>query len=343
MKIAVLALSLLAAPAYAQVCPVGAPDDTAAIQSAVNAQGYVKLEYGRTYCLNARTGVRIPSDRTLDLTGATVGIFPGCTQHCKAFETVPGSSNVRVIGGTIIGDLTPAVGFSIGFRGDSVTGLVIEGTTFKQWRIDGIWLGGNLGTNDARISGVVSEEFGRNGLSIVNGARITVERSLFRNALQPSILGAGIDVEPNPGDRVTNLTIVDSEASWCVVGFYLHAGRGYQGYGFKLLNSRAWHNSKYGIILNSTQHAALLDNHVVASPVSGQPAPVGIAIGATGPITADDVIHWGNRVEGTARAVVIAGIKDSYIAHNELGIGAQQIVAPSATVPGMAGLMLFTP
>lgn len=335
---------LLTAPAYAQVCPVGAHDDTADIQAAVNDQAMVFFEPGRTYCLNARTGVRIPSNRIISLADATVGIFQGCTVNCKAFETIPGSSNIRVVGGTIVGDLTPATGFSIGFRGDSVTGLVIEGTTFRQWRYDGIWLGGNgNGTQDARISGVTVEEFGRNGLSIVNGARITVERSLFRNALQPTLLGAGIDVEPNPGDRVSGLTIVDCEASSCVVGYYLHAGRGNQGQGFFLINSRALNNAKYGVILNSTKHAMLFDNHVVATTVPGQPVPIGISIGATGAITADDITVTGNRIEGTARAMVLAGITGSKVGPNDLGIGTMQIVAPSATVPGMNGLMLFTP
>jgi hypothetical protein len=347
-----IALSLLAAPAYAQVCPVGAPDDTAAIQLAVNAQSYVKLEYGRTYCLNARTGVRIPSDRTLDLTGATVGIFPGCTQHCKAFETVPGSSNVRVIGGTVIGDLAIAAGFSIGARIDSATNSELEGVTFRDWRTDAVWIGGNGGSHNVRLFRVNVDGFGRNGISIVDGSNFLLDQIHCKRALG-SNPGACVDSEANPpDDQVEGLTILNSLFEDARVGLYLHAGKGQQQRNLVVIGNIVRNCYLNGIILNSTSRAFLLNNRVEAVTVSGQPLPQGITIGvtmpttgsfSTAPIWAEDITVAGNTVTGTSRALVLAGISRSKVGPNDLGNGLQQIVSPGPNVPGMAGLMLFTP
>jgi hypothetical protein len=322
----------------------GGVDETASIQAAVDAGTPVNFA-PRLHCINARLGIRIPSDRELRLNGATIGILPGCVTNCKAMETIPGSQNVRLVGpGLVLGDLTPAVGFSIGFRGDSVTGLELERVHFRNWRTDGIWLGGNLGTHTYRLDKVLVEDFGRNGLSIVNGSLGVVQRYECRRSNPGANPGACIDVEPNPGDRVTHLTIMDSLVEDAVVGYYLHAGRGFQGYGIKLLNSIARNCSRYGVILNSTAHAFILDNQVFAPAAqSGQPIPVGISVGATAAITADDVTISGNRVEGTTRSAILAGVKDTRVIGNAWIGGSMATVQPSATVPATAGIQFWVP
>jgi hypothetical protein len=366
MKLASLPLlALLVAPiSDAQVCQSGSPDETASIQAAVDASPLVLFE-PRVYCVNARTGVRLPSERTLRLNGATVGVLPGCVQHCKAFETVPGSSNVRVQDGVIEGDLAPAVGFSIGFRADSVTGLELENLTFRRWRTDGVWLGGNLGTHDARLYRVTVEDFGRNGVSIVNGSRFVVERSVFRRSNPGANPGAGIDVEPNPGDLVQHLTILDSLAEDVTVGFYLHSGRGRQGYGFRLLSSVVRNASRYGVILNSTQHATIDGVEVYAAEPSkpGEPAarlmswegedflaapvPIGIAVGATliagqAPILAQGVTVSASRIE-SPRPLLLAGAENVKVFGNMFVGGSMLTVAPGPGVAAVGGIQFYVP
>ncbi|HKQ02669.1 MAG TPA: right-handed parallel beta-helix repeat-containing protein [Actinomycetes bacterium] len=361
-----LAILALVLPSGAQVCPPGSPDDTAAIQSAVDLSPTVQFE-ARYYCVDARRGVRIPSERMLNLNGATVGILPGCTVNCKAFETVPGSAGVKLRGpGTIVGDLTPAPGFSIGFRGDSVSGLEIVDVTFRSWRYDGIWLGGNLGTHDAEIRNVTVEDFGRNGLSIVNGSGFTVDRFAGRRSTPATLLGAAVDVEGNPGDQVLDVTITNSLAEDVVIGFYMHAGHGRQGYGWKITNSVVRNFARYGVIFNSSAHGFILDNRLYA-PTPNSPAvavnegalralrhlqaydkaaafvPVGISVGATGAITANDVTLAGNRVEGTPRSAILAGVVHPRVFGNAWVSGSLATVAPSATIPATDGVQLYVP
>jgi hypothetical protein len=356
----VIALGFLwSTVAWAQNPCAGMPDETASIQAAVNAGSPVNFE-PRLYCVRANTGIRIPSDRTLKGNGATVGILPGCVTSCKAFETVPGSSNVRLENMTVVGDLSPAVGFSIGFRGDSVTNLEVDRVTFRAWRYDGIWLGGNLGTHDARITNVTVEDFGRNGLSIVNGSGFTVDRFTARRSTPVTLLGAGVDVENNPGDLVRDVTITDSLVEDAVVGYYLHGPKG-QAWGIRLITSEARRCSRYGVILNATAHSILLDNYVLAPPAAAPgekvhrltawetekdlvaPIPVGISVGASGLITADDVIVAGNRVEGTTRSAILAGVKDTKVLGNAWVGGSLATVAPSSTVPATAGIQISVP
>jgi hypothetical protein len=349
----VLLFSLLAVPVSGQVCTSESPDETTAIQAAVVAGSPVNFE-PRLYCVDARMGIRIPSDRTLRLNGATIGIKPGCTQHCKAFETVPGAQNVRIVGpGTVVGDLTLAVGFSIGLRVDSAVHFEMERVTFVDWRTDSIWAGGNGGSHNVRLYRVSVDGFGRNGISVVDGTGFVLDEVHCKRSLGNNP-GACVDAEANPpDDQVIGLTIVNGLFEDARIGLYLHSGKGQQMQNVRVIGNTIRNNYLYGIILNSTRHAFLLDNVVeVPAQTPGQPIPVGISVGvtmptpgsfSTSPIWAEDVVVSGNTVTGTSRALVLAGVTGSKIGPNTFVGGTQQIVAPAPGLAGMAGLMLFTP
>lgn len=347
---AVAALLACALPISAQVCTSASPDETAPIQAAINAGSPINFE-PRLYCVNARQGVRIPSDRILKGNGATIGILPGCATNCKAFETIPGSSRVRLENMTVVGDLSPAVGFSIGIRADSVSGFELESVTLRDWRTDAIWQGGNLGTHDSRLSKITVDGFGRNGLSIVNGSDFVVERYSCKRAVQivagtPANPGACIDIEPNSGDRVTDAVIIDSMADDAEIGFYLHAGHGFQNIGVSLINSESRNGKRYGIVLNSTLNGYILGNRVFAPPpMPGKPIPVGISVGGTfipgtPGILAENITIAGNHVEGTTRYGILAGVKNIYLIGND---GAFLPVQPVAGTPATQGIQVTVP
>jgi hypothetical protein len=293
----------------------GVTDDTASIQAAITdaaAGDVIHFPPGRKYMVNGMKGINIPSDRELALAGATVAIFPGATPTAKAFQTVPGSKNVRFVGGIIEGDMSPVPsgGWRIGLRGDSVAGMTVVGSIFRNWKTDGVWIGGNTPSTLVRLDSVVCEEFGRNGLSVVNASGVEIARCHFGHCPEGASPGAGVDVEPNPGERVVDLSLYECLAYDVEVGFYLQPGRGTPGESYRVYACKVEGGRKYGIICNSVIDAAIIDCRVeMPAAVEGQNLPVGISIGgATAETRARDVLLSNNHVTGGTRCFIFAGI-----------------------------------
>jgi len=310
-----LGLLLLTLPVLGQSpCPTGSPDQTAAVQAAIDTQGTVTLG-PRVVCLNARTGVRLPSGSHVRLAGAMVGVLPGCSTSCKAFETVPGSNTVHIEGpGEIVGDLAPATGLAIGVRVDSVDGFLMERVAFRDWRYDGFWVGGNLGSHNVVISEVSSRNFGRNGGSVVNGSDIDILGSVFEDSGSPTLLGAGLDIETNPGDSIARVLIARCTFARNVIGLYTHrpSNGGVEVSDVTVVGSTFLDNSSYQAIFNSVQKL-----EVAGNSFSG--GPRGVSIGSlTEAARAFKVNFVGNVVSRTPRALILAGVRDSQFIDNVL-------------------------
>jgi hypothetical protein len=304
-------------------------DDTATIQRSLADDDVTALS--GECAINGATGVRIPAERILTAYSATIRLAGVCgTGKCKLVEVIPGSTDVSIRGGIWVGDGTPAVGWQIGLRIDSGHRVTVEGSTFRNFRTDGIWIGGNTPSTEVLISGVTVEEFGRNGISVTNAVGVTIERSSINGAWPSADPGAGVDVEPNPGESVHDLTIIDTEANHNAVGFFLQYGKGdKQGSNFNVINCRLKDNRKDGLVLNSVVKAHISGNLIVG------PA-IGVSIGShTDPIRACAVVFANNQVTAP-RPLILAGVKDSYIGWNSLGPG--KIEAPAL---GTAGDMMF--
>jgi parallel beta-helix repeat protein len=199
----------------------GVTDDTAAIQSAVNAVagtgGEVLIPAG-TYLINpianSGAGINLGSNMTLSLaTGAVLQARSTATSNYKVV-LASGVTHVNITGGTIIGNrnnntITDTAEAGMGITVASSSNVVIEGVTVTDCWADGIYISG--GTN-VTLNQVVSNNSRRNGLSIVNGSILVVRGSTFENAtgsLEGGVLanGGGIDVEPNIGNTVSTLLI----------------------------------------------------------------------------------------------------------------------------------------
>ena len=305
-------------------------DDTAAIQAAVDA-GHTTIV--GSCAVNGTLGIRLPGERTIDASAAVLTMLPGCVSKCKIAETVPGARGVRWLGGELIGWLTPAIGWQIGLRVDSGHDVQVIGATFRNFRTDGLHVGGNAQSTNVLISGIVVDVAGRNGLSIVNAVGVTVERSVFRGAnfVSPGP-GAGIDVEPNPGESVDDFTLINSELSGNLVGAYLHMGRGsVQGKNYKVISCRFLGNKTHGIILNSILGATIADNTI------DTPGAVGVSVGShTESARAAHVKIIGNRITAL-RPLILAGVRNSHVLDNSLGAGGR-VESP---VLGFSGDMSF--
>lgn len=307
-------------------------DDTLAIQQSVT-NDQVTILSGEC-AISGVTGIRIPSDRVISAYNATTRLIsnPICgSGKCKLFEVIPGSIGFTLKGGTFIGDPNPAVGWQIGLRIDSGHNVLIQDSVFKDFRTDAIWIGGNLPSTDILLSGVEIEKFGRNAISITNAVGVTLERGYLTEAWAGADPGAGLDVEPNPGESVHDLTIIDTETRNNVVGFYLQQGKGdKQGTNYKVINCRVINNRKYGLILNSVVRALVVDNLIV-SPL------IGLSIGShLDTNRASNVTVINNQITAS-RAIILAGIRDSRLWGNSLGSGRIE-----AVVLGFSGDMVFS-
>ncbi len=294
----------------------GLVDDTVAIQRAIDqaADGdTVRFPAGLTFRVNPATGIRIPSRRTLDLTGATLRIGANVALRSRVLETVPGASDVLILGGEVRGSRTPVAGlqWGIGLRIDSASRVTVRGTRFHDHYFDGIWIGGAGPTpsRDVLLDGVTVTNCRRNGLSVTHAVGVRIRDSEFSwSAGQDP--ESGINVEPNPDEQVDDLAIFDTVAEGNQKGFYLHAGRGRSGSNYKVIGCRISNNDKYGLIANGMRQFVLMDTTVEA------PTGMGISIGEDAGRQASDVTVINNRVSRTPLGLVLAGVQDARVFGN---------------------------
>ncbi len=272
----------------------------------------------QTCIIDARLGVRIPSDRTIDATGATISILPGCQPRCKAFETVVGAQNIRFVGGTIVGDVDNWTGlqWKIGFRVDSAENVEIIGTTFRNWRTDGLWIGGNPpGSKSIRASMLLIEGSGRNHISVSCGSKIRIERSILRDIqtvpgqAKPDP-GAGIDIEPNPGELVTDLVLSEIQSYNNRKGIFVQPGHGGPCVNCYVRDNIVAGNLEWGIAVNSVVGGGVTGNRISGSPL-------GLTVGgATEVMRAKNLTVSDNIITACTVGMRLPGIRDSEVVRN---------------------------
>jgi hypothetical protein len=299
-------------------------DDTAAIQSAVDTDAEIVL---RGPCAVRGTApVLIPGGRRIDARAAVVTMLPGCPDRCALFATRTDAVDVLFYGGTLRGDMTPLPygRWRVLWRVDGARQVTIRDTRIEGALFDAVWVGGNLKAEDVVIEGVTVREFGRNAISVVNASGVEIVRCDLQGASVPTLLGAGVDVEPNAGEWIERLTIRDNLIAGVVHGIYDHTGAGRYGVDHEITANEIDAGS-HGIVVNSVRGALVYRNRVTAGKI-------GLSIGSSGRgdlaerYRARDVIVAGNAVIAP-RAVVIAGVADSRIVDNDLGGGRVETVA----------------
>lgn len=206
-------------------------DDTAAIQSAIDAVatkgGTVFIPDG-TYLINTRhsgnKGLRLASDMRLQLSdGAILKAIPNAYSD-YAILYLPAVSDVIIQGGTIVGDRNEHSGTTgesgMGIWIASSSRVYIAGVTIRDCWGDGLYVGGNSGCSTIRLCHVISDHNRRQGLSVVYAADVRIQYSVFSNT-GGTLPEAGIDLEPNEGETVSDVWISDCS-------FTRNAGSGVQ-------------------------------------------------------------------------------------------------------------------
>lgn len=194
-------------------------DDTTAIQNAINAtpaSGTLYVPAGQ-YRINASDGqgLLLKSNMTMLMeTGAILEAIPNANEQYAVVTVKYPTSNVIIAGGTIRGErdfhsgTTGELGHLLNILSSSY--ISVRGTTFDQAWGDGIHIGaapdpGTASTN-ITICNVTANDNRRNGLSVVHADKVLVETSTFSNS-NGTPPEAGIDLEPNSGQSVSNVTI----------------------------------------------------------------------------------------------------------------------------------------
>lgn len=302
MRLMITALLTLLAPvAFAQDCSTA--DHTAAIQYALDTQSLVVLGPS-LWCVNGVTGLNLGSNTTLIADGATLQIRPGCAipQVCKILQTRPGATNWRIRGGLWLGDLTPAIGFSIGIRIDQAEDGIVEYVTLRNWRSDGLQITGNSPSRRIELSHITSEFAVRNGISVVNADDVTIHHSVFQDVTGNNP-GAAIDVEPNAGGVVNNLLVFKSTFRRARVGIYDQKGQGLPGANHTYVDNLITDNWLIDIVMN-----CVVDGMIHRNTVSN--SPLGITVGGfAAPQNCQSVepIVIANRVSGATNGIRFAG------------------------------------
>jgi parallel beta-helix repeat protein len=190
----------------------GTTDDTAAIQAAVaqiaGTGGTVLVPAG-IFLIDALKGVQLKSKMTLRLAaGATLRAAPNDQTNYEVVA-IRSATDVNVVGGTIEGERGAHTGttgeWGHGINVDASQRVVLDHVTIKECWGDGIYVGG-AATADVTVCGVVSDHNRRQGMSATSIDGLVVRDSSFQNTAgtEPE---AGLDIEPNLGETVTNVSI----------------------------------------------------------------------------------------------------------------------------------------
>jgi nitrous oxidase accessory protein NosD len=193
----------------------GSTDDTASLQSAVNAGGgtggTVLIPDG-TYLINALTGVQLRNNMTLKL--ATLAVLKAIPNSSANYEIlgVHEASQVNIIGGTLLGERyahTGATGeWGMGINITNSQSVWVEGVVANNFWGDGFYVGsGSWQCTHVTFNQVSAQYNRRQGLSLTWADTVLVRNSTFSFSGGDPNAGAGIDIEPNPQQTVSNVRI----------------------------------------------------------------------------------------------------------------------------------------
>lgn len=319
---------------YGALCD-GITDDSAAIQAALDVGGSIdfgaRTEPLTIICHNLT--IR-KNDTLLDLGMATLNIPALTPPKTFMFQTALGTHGTIISDGIIEMLPLPTVGFQIGIRIDGARSTQVLGTKIHNpWGAqgDGIWVGGRGGTveNGGSIdTTIMNVEITNPGRSCISASQVDHLRIISCNfSGAHGNPGAGLNIEGNPGDCSTNVTVLQSIFTDLNIGIYAQIGKGLMGADLLLFGNDISNCAKYGIVVNSIKNAVISSNKITG------PGAVGLSVGAFVPDKlADNVSILNNLITGTTKGVVLAGVSGLYMAHNVI-VGGR----PEQVVLGVSG------
>jgi parallel beta-helix repeat protein len=197
----------------------GSTDDTAAIQAAVDrvsgSGGTVFVPDG-TYLVDAATSIRLGSKMTFRMSNNAILKAMPTGDISSRLIRIMDKSDVNVIGGTLMGEryahtgTTDMSGDGISIAG--VSNIVVEGVTAKDFWEDGFYVTewNGIPSKNVKICNVIADNNRRQGMSIVSADGVIVRGSIFKNTNGTDPM-AGIDIEPNLNQTVSNVQVLNSQ------------------------------------------------------------------------------------------------------------------------------------
>jgi parallel beta-helix repeat protein len=196
----------------------GRTDDTAALQRAIDAVagtgGTLWIPEG-TYLVDAtrdsgRVGLRLGSRMTLHLAPRAILKARPNAAATYSIVAVADCADVTILGGTLEGERDAHKG-TAGEWGMGLTiirsrNIMVQDITARECWGDGFYV--TEPNSGITFCNVVADHNRRQGLSITGADGIIVRNSTFKNT-EGTAPECGIDIEPNPGETVTNLQILD--------------------------------------------------------------------------------------------------------------------------------------
>lgn len=246
----------------------GVTDDTSAIQSALNQNNAVYIPDG-TYMINVDTSLKLKSNQTVIMNmGAILKAIPTSTES-NAVILIRGVSNVAVTGGKIIGDRATHTGttgeWGMGIRiSDGSSNISVSNITINDCWGDGVYIGGFVGESSVSsisLSNVVSDNNRRQGCSITYASDVNINNSVFKNT-NGSAPQAGIDIEPNAGQTVSNIKIFNTECYGNVGGGIIIYGKSGIAKNIEVNNTTLRDNTNLGIALITTQNVNIFNSDI---------------------------------------------------------------------------------
>ena len=210
-------------------------DCTALLQQAIDklpsTGGEVIVPAG-DYLIDPVRSLKLRSHVSLRLSQGAVLRAKPTAAPSYAIVRINNASNVTISGGNIIGDRDQHLGtkgewgMGVDIRGSHT--VLLENVQISKCWGDGIYVGSTNDTDsgqsaDITLRGVLSTQNRRQGLSIVSCNGALIEQSEF-NGTHGTSPAAGIDIEPNKGEVVENVRIVNCTARG-------NHGDGFQFYG----------------------------------------------------------------------------------------------------------------
>jgi parallel beta-helix repeat protein len=234
----------------------GKTDDTLAIQAALDATAKAAASLcisDGVYMVKAvddagkPRGVSVGSNTTLQMSaGATLRAIPNGAPGYSVLG-IRDQTNVTINGGTVEGDRDAHTGtkgewgFGVAIYGSS--NVTVVGVTARNCWGDGFYVGtGSKRSAQITFKAIIADNNRRQGLSIVDGSGVTVQDSTFTNT-HGTPPAYGIDLEPNAGASVQNVSITNCKFD------NNYAGVGVSGGTSNTISKNVATNNNYGFVL----------------------------------------------------------------------------------------------
>lgn len=193
----------------------GLTDDTFAIQSVIDqisgTGGTVFIPKG-VYMINANKHILLKSNMTFFMDkGAVLKAIPNGSENFGILK-IENAENINIIGGLIQGERNQHQGatgeWGMGLEIYASKNIAIEDVTATDNWGDGFYVGN--GATQIQFCSVNADNNRRQGLSVTSADGITINNSVFMNT-NGALPMDGIDLEPNKGETVTNVQILNSK------------------------------------------------------------------------------------------------------------------------------------